>query len=48
MEERGRSAAVDTQRRDVEEEVNGILTYDRRRCKLDKTEVRRLNRRLRL
>ena len=48
MEERGLSAAVYTQLSDVEEEVNGILTYDRRLCKLDKTEVRRLNRRLRL
>lgn len=48
MEERGLSAAVYTQLSDVEEEVNGILTYDRRLCKLDKAEVRRVNRRLRL
>ncbi len=48
MEERGLSAAVYTQLSDVEEEVNGILTYDRRLCKLDRAEVRSLNRRLRL
>lgn len=44
----GLSAAVYTQLSDVEEEVNGILTYDRRLCKLDKTAVRRLNRQLKL
>lgn len=32
----GLSAAVYTQLSDVEEEVNGILTYDRRVCKLDR------------
>lgn len=35
LKEQGLSAAVYTQLSDVEEEVNGILTYDRRVCKLD-------------
>lgn len=43
---RGLSAAVYTQLSDVEDEVNGLLTYDRRVCKVDRTRVRELNRRL--
>lgn len=41
------SAAVYTQLSDVEEEINGLLTYDRRMCKVDADQVRRLNRQLR-
>ena len=32
--EKGLSATVYTQVSDVEEEINGILTYDRKICKL--------------
>ncbi len=32
--DKGLSAAVYTQVSDVEEEVNGLLTYDRKICKL--------------
>ena len=42
----GLSAAIYTQLSDVEEEVNGVFTYDRRVLKLDRTVVNRLNRRL--
>lgn len=35
LEEKGLSGFVYTQMSDIEEEVNGILTYDRRVCKLD-------------
>ena len=47
MERRGLSAAVYTQLSDVEEEVNGLLTYDRKVCKVDPAVVREINRRLR-
>ena len=43
----GLSAAVYTQLSDVEEEVNGLLTYDRKVCKVDPAVVREINRRLR-
>ncbi len=41
------SASVYTQLSDVEDEVNGLLTYDRRCRKLDAAAVRALNERLR-
>lgn len=40
---KGLSATVYTQLSDVEEEVNGILTYDREIMKMDETVVRELN-----
>lgn len=39
----GISATVYTQLSDIEEETNGIYTYDRAVCKLDPDTVRRLN-----
>ncbi|HIV87967.1 MAG TPA: MFS transporter [Candidatus Pygmaiobacter gallistercoris] len=41
------SASVYTQLTDVEEEVNGLLTYDRRCRKFDAAELRAINERLR-
>ena len=41
--EKGLSASVYTQLSDVEEETNGILTYDREVLKLDEETVRELN-----
>lgn len=43
---RGVSATVYTQLSDIEEETNGIYTYDRKVCKLDPDTVRQFNRRL--
>ena len=43
---RGLSAVVYTQVSDVEDEVNGLLTWDREECKVDEEEMRRLNERL--
>ncbi len=40
------SAAVYTQLSDVEDEVNGLLTYDRRVCKVDESRMRALGRQL--
>lgn len=42
----GLSAAIYTQVSDVEEEVNGVFTYDREIVKMDEDVVRRLNQRL--
>ena len=42
--EKGLSAAIYTQLSDVEEEVNGLLTYDRKVLKFDRELVVRLNR----
>lgn len=42
----GVSATVYTQLSDIEEETNGIYTYDRKICKLDPDTVRRLNQKL--
>ena len=42
----GLSATVYTQLSDVEDEINGILTYDREVCKLDEEETRCLNKRV--
>ena len=35
-----------TQISDVEGEVNGLFTYDRRECKVDKEKIRQANQRL--
>ena len=43
---RGLCAAVYTQLSDVEDELNGLMTYDRRVIKLDADDVRELNERL--
>lgn len=43
---RGFSAAVYTQTTDVEVEVNGLMTYDRKVIKLDEKRVREVNRKL--
>jgi len=43
---KGLAAAVYTQLTDVEDELNGVLTYDRRVVKLPAEELRKLNRRL--
>ena len=37
------SAAVYTEVSDVEDELNGILTFDRRVCKLDEAAAREIN-----
>ncbi len=40
------SAAVYTQTTDVETEVNGLMTYDRRVMKVDAERIRAINRRV--
>ena len=40
---RGFSAAVYTQTSDVEIEINGLLTYDRKVIKLDEERLRKIN-----
>ena len=40
---KGFSAAVYTQTTDVEIEVNGLMTYDRKVIKLDEAQLRRMN-----
>ena len=47
MEKQGLSAAVYTQVSDVEDEVNGILTFDRKVCKVDESRMKGRNGRLR-
>lgn len=42
--DRGFSAAVYTQTTDVEVEVNGLMTYDRKVVKVDEERIRRINR----
>jgi hypothetical protein len=37
------SAAVYTQTTDVETEVNGLMTYDRKMVKLDEERIRKIN-----
>ncbi|MBQ7931863.1 MAG: hypothetical protein IJ334_12715 [Clostridia bacterium] len=44
----GLCAAVYTQVSDVEDETNGLLTYDRWVCKVDKERIRDISRRLKL
>lgn len=46
MEKRRLSAAVYTQLSDVEDEVNGILTFDRKVCKADEIRMKNINARL--
>lgn len=46
MIEKGFSAAVYTQITDVEIEVNGIITYDRKVVKLDETRLAEINRKI--
>jgi len=46
-EKQGLSAAVYTQVSDVEDEVNGILTFDRKVCKVDAVRLKEIHRRLR-
>jgi hypothetical protein len=40
---RGFSAAVYTQTTDVEMEINGLMTYDRKVIKLDETRIAKVN-----
>ena len=40
---KGFSAAVYTQTTDVEGEVNGLMTYDRKVIKINEAEIRRIN-----
>ncbi len=44
---RGLAAAVYTQLSDVEDEVNGFVTYDRKKVKLDPESVAEINAKLR-
>jgi hypothetical protein len=46
IDAQGLSAAVYTQVSDVEDELNGLLTYDRKCCKMDPARMRALNDRL--
>ena len=46
MEKQALSATVYTQVSDVEDEVNGLITYDRKVVKVDEGRVRRINDRL--
>ena len=45
---RGLSAAVYTQVSDVEEEINGLLTYDRQELKVEPDAIIAMNKRLML
>ena len=40
----GYTAAVYTQTTDVEGEVNGLITYDRKVVKMDEAQIRKINR----
>ena len=46
--DKGLSAAVYTQVSDVEDEVNGLLTYDRRVLKVDPDMMRKINKKIKL
>ena len=46
--EQGLSAAVYTQVSDVEEEINGLLTYDRKELKVIPDDIIAMNKRLML
>ena len=46
LEEKGCAAAVYTQTTDVEIEVNGLMTYDRKEVKVDEKRLREANRAL--
>lgn len=43
LKEKGLSAAVYTQTTDVESEVNGLMTYDRKVIKFDEDKLRKMN-----
>ena len=43
---RGLSASVYTQVSDIEEELNGLLTYDRKLLKVNAGKLREMNRKL--
>lgn len=43
LSKHGFSAAVYTQTTDVEVEINGLMTYDRKVVKLNETEIRKIN-----
>lgn len=45
---RGLGASVYTQVSDIEDEVNGLLTYDREKIKVDPERMRALNAQARL
>jgi len=45
---KGLCAAVYTQVSDVEDEINGLLTYDRKVCKADETVMRQLAKELKI
>jgi len=47
LEKQALSASVYTQVSDVEDEVNGILTFDRKVCKVDEARMKEINLRLR-
>lgn len=47
LERQGLSASVYTQVSDVEDEINGLLTFDRKVCKVDVDRVMKINKRLR-
>ena len=44
--ERGLCSAIYTQTSDIEEEINGIMTYDREEVKFIETELQELNKKL--
>ena len=46
IEAQGLSAAVYTQLSDVEDEVNGLVTFDRRVCKMDPARMQKINEKL--
>ena len=46
LADKGFTGAVYTQTTDVEVEVNGLMTYDRKKIKVDEDRVRDVNRRL--
>jgi hypothetical protein len=48
IEREGVSAAVYTELSDVEDELNGLLTFDRRVCKADERVFRALNAKVKL
>ena len=44
----GLCATVYTQLSDVEDETNGLLTYDRKVCKVDASRMRRMAEKLKI
>ena len=43
MRKRGFAGCVYTQKKDVEGEINGLMTYDRKEIKINESEVRAAN-----